>query len=56
MSCKIDRVSEVKVSHFLKNQEFLEPQADLVQMGDSRFMTVNQMFQEIQAYKIFSIV
>jgi hypothetical protein len=26
------------------NQGFLELQADLVQMGDSRFMTVNQVF------------
>ena len=25
-------------------------------MGDSRFMMVNQVFKDIQAYKIFSIV
>jgi hypothetical protein len=42
MSCKIDRVSEVKVSHLKKKN--LELQADLVQMGDTRFMTVNQVF------------
>jgi hypothetical protein len=42
-----------------ENQGFLELQADLVQMGDSRLMTVNQVFKRYKLIRfspLFSFV
>ena len=45
MSCKTDRVSEVKVSHFLKNQELVKFKLAAFQKIKSGKVKVSNFFQ-----------